>query len=247
MKFLWAVPLVVIIFAVHFVIGIIPFFILRLFALKKAARAWLGFTTKYGSELILKLLGVEFSTSIDPEAEKLIKGEKTVCFVSNHTSFLDTIFILRGVRGYLGFVIKKSIEFLPLVNMVAFAMGCIFVDRNNMQKSADGIRRGVKKIKKGNSMLIFPEGTRSKTGAIGTFRYGAFRLAYEAEVPVIPVVIKGVRQALEDRKKCFVHCKAQLCVLKPVLISSSESRAERFDKIESIENNVRETYASLGD
>lgn len=244
--YFWAAPFVLVAFFILLILGIVPYCIFRIVCLKKFAQAWLGCFNRIVSRFIIWILGIDYSVSIDEESLNLIRSNKPVCFTANHTSFLDIPFVLCSVRGYLGFVMKKSIAFFPVVNLVAISMGCIFIDRSSREKSIEGIRKGVKRVKRGDSFLIFPEGTRSKTGSIGDFKHGSFRLAFEADVPVIPVVIKGVRQAFEDRTKCFARCKAQLCVLKPVLIKESDERSERFEKIESIESSIRETYASLG-
>lgn len=243
----WDVPFVVLIFIAHFVTAVIPYYTILLFGFKKFSSRYLYSVTRFYAKLLLKSAGVKLHTSIDSEAEKLIEKQERICFVSNHTSLFDTPAIFLATRAELGFIVKRSIAFTPFLNMATFAMKCVFIDRSNFRDSIDGIRRGETIIAKGHSMLVFPEGTRSKTGEIAPLKHGAFRLATESDAYVIPIIVKGTRQACEDRKKLFGKYDAYITLSTPIKMNKEDTREIKFDKIKKIDQDIRETFASLGD
>ena len=76
-------------------------------------------------------------------------------------------------------------------------MNCVFMDRSNIRKSAEAIVEGVNIIKSGYSLVIFPEGTRSKSNLIGEFKAGSFKLATKSKAPIVPVSIKDSYKLME--------------------------------------------------
>jgi len=219
----------------------------NILGLKKFASQWFYFHSRVLSGFIFKLVGLKLHVSMSESAQKIMKDKKAVCFFSNHTSMLDIPAVVFVSKVQTGFVAKAVVRKIPAINLLAKAMKCVFIDRSNRQDSINGIRNGVKILESGHSMLVFPEGTRSKTGAIAPFKPGSFRLAMESHTPIIPVTIKGLRQSMEGRKKFFGSFDAYIDFGNPVYISIDEDRDVRFEKITNFESNIRETYASLGD
>ena len=76
------------------------------------------------------------------------------------------------------------------------AAGMIFIDRKNREKAIAGIKRATEEIRGGKNVVIFPEGTRTRTGALGLFKKGGFNLAMDAGVPIVPMGIEGSFQVL---------------------------------------------------
>lgn len=112
-------------------------------------------------------------------------------FVPNHQGAFD-IFL---VYGYLGrsfkWMMKKSLRTIPLVGRACEAAGHIFVDNSGPKATARTMEQARRVLKNGVSMVAFPEGARTRTGVMGTFRRGAFTLAVEIGLDVVPVVIEG--------------------------------------------------------
>jgi 1-acyl-sn-glycerol-3-phosphate acyltransferase len=117
-------------------------------------------------------------------------------FISNHVSQLDINAASLAIPHPIVFLAKESVRKVPILGWLNERVGTVFINRKNSESS----RKAVYKLKEtlgiGISVLVFPEGTRSKNGEIANFKKGAFHLAIEADVPVIPLHIYGTRKAL---------------------------------------------------
>jgi len=120
-----------------------------------------------------------------------------VCFVSNHGSIFDIVLLLAYSGRLLGFVAKKELLFIPLLNMWIFVLGGLFINRKNPRKALKTINVGVARIKSGSAMIIFPEGHRSRGQGLLLFRPGSFKLATHSEAVIVPVAITGTYDIFE--------------------------------------------------
>lgn len=112
-------------------------------------------------------------------------------FVANHQSMIDICALFRALPVPARFVLKQELAKVPFVGWYARAMGMVFIERASARSSARQLRAAVDSLRAGASVCAFPEGTRSRDGGVGTFKGGAFQLAIEAGVPVVPVAIAG--------------------------------------------------------
>jgi 1-acyl-sn-glycerol-3-phosphate acyltransferase len=122
-----------------------------------------------------------------------------VCFVSNHGSIFDIVLHLAYDGRPIGFVAKKELIYIPLLNMWISLLGGLFIDRKNIRKAVRTINKGIARIKAGGAMIIFPEGRRSRGQGLLPFRSGALKLATQAEAPIVPVAITGSYDVFERR------------------------------------------------
>jgi 1-acyl-sn-glycerol-3-phosphate acyltransferase len=123
--------------------------------------------------------------------------EGACAFVSNHQAIFDTFAILAHVDKITGFIAKKEIKKIPLVSGWLNETHVVYIDRSNLKEGIKAINEGVENLKKGYSMVIFPEGTRSLSSEIGEFKKGSLKLALKAEVPIVPITINGTYRVLE--------------------------------------------------
>jgi 1-acyl-sn-glycerol-3-phosphate acyltransferase len=120
-----------------------------------------------------------------------------VLYVANHQSIYDVGVFTAYLPFPKGFIAKKEILKLPLIRTWMKEMGCIFLDRASVKNAAHAILEGIALLKGGHSMVVFPEGHRSRGGPPGEFKAGSFKLATKAKVPIVPVTIDGSYKAME--------------------------------------------------
>jgi 1-acyl-sn-glycerol-3-phosphate acyltransferase len=169
----------------------------------------------------------------------LVKGTEnvpkdgSVCFVSNHSGYFDIILLLAYCGRPFGFIAKKELILVPFLNVWIYMLGGLFIDRGNLKNAVRTINKGVKIIKDSGSMLIFPEGHRSKGRGLLPFHPGSLKLATKADATIVPVAIEGSYQALEKNKK-VVSVPVKIAFLKPIetaSLSNEERKQILCDRI----------------
>lgn len=111
-------------------------------------------------------------------------------YIANHVSWFDILAMVRVLPQY-GFVAKRELERIPVFGPAARAVGVIYIDRDNRKAAFGAYEDAAAKIRGGQSVIVYPEGTRSTTYTLRTFKKGPFVLAISAQVPVVPVAIYG--------------------------------------------------------
>ncbi|WP_414048144.1 lysophospholipid acyltransferase family protein [Macrococcus equi] len=126
-----------------------------------------------------------------------------VLFVSNHEGNFDIPVLIYAINKPFGFVSKIEVKKIPFLHKWMDILNCIYLDRTDRRSSIQMIRDGVASLKAGHSIMIFPEGTRSKGKGMADFKAGSFKLAKSAGVPIVPVAVKGTSNIMEkfDSKK----------------------------------------------
>lgn len=127
--------------------------------------------------------------------ENLPRSGQPAIFVANHASYLD-IFAVSFLGRNLKFVSKSEIFRLPIIGWAMSMAGNIGVKRMNRRGQMEAYRRMVEALRRGVSLVVYPEGTRSESGKMREFQSGAFRAAKAAGVPVVPVTITGTREIM---------------------------------------------------
>jgi len=120
-----------------------------------------------------------------------------VCFVSNHGSIFDIVLALAYVGRPFGFIAKRELLFVPFLNMWIYILGGLFIDRKHPRKALATINGGVRRLKTGGGILIFPEGHRSRGQGLLPFHPGSFKLATHSGVAIIPIAIAGSYSVFE--------------------------------------------------
>jgi 1-acyl-sn-glycerol-3-phosphate acyltransferase len=123
-------------------------------------------------------------------------GTAACIVVANHCSYLDGIVLYAALPPTFGFVIKREMSRVPLANLLLRRIGAHYVDRNRGQKGARDARKLLRQANSGGALAFFPEGTFSRQPGLMPFRSGAFAIAARAQLPIVPVAIRGTRAAL---------------------------------------------------
>jgi 1-acyl-sn-glycerol-3-phosphate acyltransferase len=131
-------------------------------------------------------------------------GDGPVIFASNHESALDIWALFIGIPRLIRFIAKQELFELPVFGWYMRIGGHVPVDRSNRAHAVSSLRRAAALVRGGTSVIVFPEGTRSRTGRIQAFKKGPFVVAKEAGVPVVPVAISG-SGAITPSKTIAVH------------------------------------------
>jgi putative phosphoserine phosphatase/1-acylglycerol-3-phosphate O-acyltransferase len=165
-----------------------------------------------GSDLTLALAGVELRVT---GAEHLWSHRPAV-FVFNHQSALDALVVGNLLRRDITGVAKREAAHDPRFALFGALGGMVYVDRTNHAQAVSALHQVVERIEAGVSVAIAPEGTRTRTGALGPFKKGAFRLAMEAAVPIVPIVIRNTRDLMPRGSALLRPGTVDVAVLPPI-------------------------------
>ena len=129
--------------------------------------------------------------------EGIRQGRQPAIFIANHASNLDPIILACRLPAQPRFVAKLEVAFMPVLGLVTWMSGAIFINRRNRQKAIQSMQRAARKVREGVSILAFPEGTRSRTGLLALpFKKGVFNMAVQAGVPIVPLGLLGGFEAM---------------------------------------------------
>lgn len=145
-----------------------------------------------GSSIIF-FLGVR----VHVDGRENVPESGNVCYMGNHQSMLDIAAFVGPANLWAAIMAKVEMKKVPIINMWCNALDCVFIDRKSPHDAIKAIFKGVEKLKSGGSMMIFPEGTRSKDGKIGELKNGSLKLPTRAKAIIVPFTIKGLRKGLE--------------------------------------------------
>ncbi len=111
--------------------------------------------------------------------------------MANHQSVWDTAAIVATLPGSFRFVAKRELTWIPFFGWALVAGGHVIIDRSNHESSVRSLERAAARVRGGITVVIFPEGTRARSGQLGEFKSGGFHLALAAQVPILPVSVSG--------------------------------------------------------
>lgn len=149
--------------------------------------------TQFWAGSLLKLAGVK----VNVHGEENLPKDTNVLFIGNHQGNFDIPIYIKHINMPKGFVSKIEVEKIPGIAAWMKAIDCVFMDRSNMRKSGEAIVKGIQLLKKGSSLVIFPEGTRSKGDKMNEFKAGSFKLATKSKKPIVPITMNGSYRIME--------------------------------------------------
>ncbi len=230
MKILYRIYQVIIVLPIGLIATILTALITIVGCALGGNRVWGYYPGKLWSALIVRLALLPVSVE---GREKLEKGRSYV-FCSNHQGAFD-IFLIYGFLGRnFKWMMKESLRKIPFVGRACAAAGFIFVDRGKPAKMKRVYQVARDTLKDGMSLLVFPEGHRTLTGKIGPYKRGAFTLADELQLPVVPLTINGSFEVLPRSEKAhfLVRRRLRLTIHEPILPASRG--AENLQRMEEL-------------
>lgn len=166
---------------------------------------------------------------------------QTILFISNHQSNFDIPLLLSSINIPKGFIAKKELERWPFISPWMKYINCIFMDRDSLRKSAESIVEGINLLKSGYSMVIFPEGTRSKGKTIDEFKGGSFKLATKSKCLIVPLTINGTYKLLESNNNMIKGADIEL-VIHPPIDTTKLSKEELESLPETVQSIISSKY-----
>lgn len=193
-----------------------------------------------GNDLGLTLAGVGVRVL---DGEEYLTSARPCVFVFNHQSKLDLPVMIRLVHRDATGVAKKEIKRVPVLGQILDAAGLVFIDRANAGKAIEQMAPAVEKLREeGMSLVVAPEGTRSPTPRIASFKKGPFHIASQAGVPVVPVVLRNTGELMWRGSQLIKPGTVEVKVLPPV--DTSDWTAEEMgDHAEEVRQMFLTTLA----
>lgn len=134
--------------------------------------------------------------SVHIEGRQHLRSKQAYVLVANHQSLVDILAVLYVAHPFK-FVAKKELFWIPFLGWALSVAGYIPLVRTSHSSGKEALQRSIQYLKRGTSVLFFPEGTRSRDGEIHNFKAGAFRIAAQEGLPVAPIVIDGTRDIIK--------------------------------------------------
>lgn len=174
---------------------------------------------KSGTNTMTRTLG-DLGTALagihlDVTGEENIWAARPAVFIFNHQSSADLLIGAKLLKKDATAIAKKELKY-SIAGPLLMAGGVVFVDRGDKKKAIKALEPAVEALKNGTSIAIAPEGTRSKTPKLGKFKKGAFHMAMQANVPIVPMVIKNAHDAMPKGSMVIRPSTIQVTVLPPI-------------------------------
>jgi 1-acyl-sn-glycerol-3-phosphate acyltransferase len=175
--------------------------------------------------------------------EAIREGRQPVIFMANHESLLDPPVLVGALPIPAVYLSKKELMWMVPIGWAAMMAGTIFIDRSNREKAVKSIHEAAKSIRGGKNVVLFPEGTRTRTGEMLPFKKGGFALALDAGTPIIPLGIGGAYEMLPPGRLLVRPSKYTIVVGAPVdptgFATKEELMAEVRVRIEALRASAR--------
>ena len=189
------------------------------------------------SEMLIKASGVQ----LEIIGEHNIKDNKNYIFAPNHSSFMDFPVLFVAINKYLVFVAKKELKKIPIFKSILNVSGFIFVDRDNTSAAIDSLNELKSDIKNTpRSVVVFPEGTRSSSNQLQSFKKGAAVLSINTGLPIIPVYIMGSFDWWDTKNFRKNSNKIVVNFGKPIITENKQ-----YEDRENITNSIKKEIIKL--
>jgi len=177
--------------------------------------------------------------NVEVQGRENIPSEKAAIYVSNHQSNADIPAIYASLPIPFSWLAKQELFRVPLFGLAMKRAGCIPIDRTNRRAMMRTINAAGQQITSGTSVIIFPEGTRSPDGELQPFKKGALLIAAKAQVPVVPIAIRGSYQILPKHRWRMTPGSITVNILPPLPTENLKS-----SDIEILTTEVRNRIAA---
>ncbi|MBN1364544.1 MAG: 1-acyl-sn-glycerol-3-phosphate acyltransferase [Syntrophaceae bacterium] len=172
--------------------------------------------------------------------ENLLNGKPQI-FMANHQSDFDILIALAHIPVQFRWIAKKELFAIPVFGAAMRSAGYIEIDRSNHEKAMQSIDEAAFRIRRGKSIMTFPEGTRSRDGEIKSFKQGTFHLAIKSGIPIVPVSIIGSGRIMPKRSLRIKAGLIQMVIGKPIEVTNFDIE-KRHKLMEKVRNEIIKNY-----
>jgi putative phosphoserine phosphatase/1-acylglycerol-3-phosphate O-acyltransferase len=197
-------------------------------AINVAASVW--------GEIGTAIAGVD----VQVKGESYLWSHRPAVFIFNHQSAIDMLLLCKLLRRDFIGIAKKEVKRNPIFGPIFTLAGSVFVDRGNRDQAVRALEPAIDALRRGLSIAIAPEGTRSPTPRIGRFKKGAFHLAMAAKVPIVPIVFKNALDAL-PKHAIFVRSATVEAVVHKPIPTDDWTRQNLDEKITAVQRLYQRT------
>jgi 1-acyl-sn-glycerol-3-phosphate acyltransferase len=167
-------------------------------------------------------------------------GNEAFVVMANHQSFYDIPVVILAVPGRMTFVAKAELFRVPVFGRAMETAGIVKVDRKDRAQSVASLHSAVEQLKNGRHIYIAPEGTRSASGQLGSFKSGGFRMALEAGARILPVAIDGTRHVLPPQKLVVQTGHRVVVTIRPPIDPKEYGIERRKELMEAVRRSIAE-------
>jgi putative phosphoserine phosphatase/1-acylglycerol-3-phosphate O-acyltransferase len=207
--------------------------------LNRSRRDAVNLTMGMGSDVALALAGVRLNVI----GEEHLWSRRPAVFIFNHQSILDGFVVMKLLRQDVTGVAKKEVAKQPGFGQFARLAHMAFIDRGDTASAKQALAPVVDRLREGYSIAISPEGTRSPTPAVRPFKKGAFHMAMQGDVPIVPIVIRNAGELLW-RGSTFIRSGTIDVVVHPPISVSEWSAEDLGDRVAEVRELFVGTLAS---
>lgn len=192
---------------------------------------------RFWAKFILSISGIK----IEIVGQDNLNPELPVVYLANHGSLFDILASIYTIPGTVRFIAKKELFRIPIFAQGMKVAGMIKIDRGNSAKARKTIEQAIDIMKKGVSVIIFPEGTRSRTGTIKPFKKGGIILAISGNFPIMPIAISGSFHIM--KKNSLYLRKGKIKVhFADAISTESYNTSDRNALVEKVRNVIVGNY-----
>jgi 1-acyl-sn-glycerol-3-phosphate acyltransferase len=197
-------------------------------------REWLYPSALFGARGWLKLSGMSVRvTGLDQ-----LDPNQTYVFVSNHRSFLDTAALFGHLDRRIGLLAKKELLKVPILGYAMGYVNVMAIDRSNRERALKTVQAATDRIRSGVSFGVFAEGTRAKPGELLPLKKGAFYMAIDAGVPIVPVAFRNTDKLMGKGTGVAQTGVIEMVVLPPFETNGISSDEDVRDLVSSVRSMI---------
>lgn len=216
-----------VVFLVLFLILSIPVFFSQ-YIIGKFSRRARDYSSLRIVQFAFKIILFICGTKLTILGRENVPNDQAVLYVGNHRSYFDIVISYSLVPGLTGYIAKKEMEKVPLLSTWMKYLYCLFIDRKDIKEGLKIILKGIDYVKKGISICIFPEGTRSKEDSMLPFKEGSLKIAEKTGCPIIPMALINTAEIFENHFPKIKRTHVVLEYGKPIYINELTKEEKKF-------------------